>query len=211
MSLTALRKELRNFDWGNLSDIDSIGVWPGVVKVIMASILLMVCVGAGFWFDIRDLQAELTRWQNEESTLRAEFDGKAMMASNLEEYTEQTVQMEAAFSELLRQLPSQTEVPDLVDDITETGLGSSLAFSRIELDSEVAKEFYIEQPILVEVLGNYHDFGTFVSGVASLPRIVTLHDFSIVPVNNRNALQMTITAKTYRYRTEGELDAQVPQ
>jgi len=211
MSLSDLRKELQSFDWNNLSDIESIGVWPGVVKIIIALVLFVVCIGAGFWFDIRNLQAELTRWQTEESTLRIEFEQKAVMAANLEEYKEQTVQMEAAFSELLRQLPSQTEVPDLVDDITETGLGSSLAFSRIELDSEVAQEFYIEQPILVEVLGNYHDFGTFVSGVASLPRIVTLHDFSIVPVNNRSALQMTITAKTYRYRTEVEIDAQTSE
>ncbi len=210
MALTDLKKELQSFDWNNLSDIESIGIWPGIVKVIIAVALFVLCLAAGFWFDIRNLQAELTRWQVEESTLRVEFEGKAVMASNLEEYKEQTVAMEEAFSELLRQLPSQTEVPDLVDDITETGLGSSLAFSRIELDAELAQEFYIEQPIQVEVLGNYHDFGTFVSGVASLPRIVTLHDFSIIPVNNRNALQMTITAKTYRYRTEGELNATTP-
>ena len=210
MALTDLKKELQSFDWNNLSDIESIGIWPGVVKFIIAVALFVLCLAAGFWFDIRNLQAELTRWQVEESTLRIEFEQKAVMASNLEEYKEQTVAMEEAFSELLRQLPSQTEVPDLVDDITETGLGSSLAFSRIELDSEVAQEFYIEQPIQVEVLGNYHDFGTFVSGVASLPRIVTLHDFSIITVNNRNALQMTITAKTYRYRTEGELNATTP-
>lgn len=211
MSLADLRKELKSFDWNNLSDIESIGVWPGVVKIIIAFALLVVCLGAGYWFDIRNLQAELTRWQAEEATLRIAFEQKAVMASNLEEYKAQTVQMEEAFSELLRQLPSQTEVPDLVDDITETGLGSSLAFSRIELDSELAKEFYIEQPILVEVLGNYHDFGTFVSGVASLPRIVTLHDFSIIPVNNRSSLQMTITAKTYRYRTEVELNAETSE
>lgn len=210
MALSDLSKELKNFDWNNLGDIESIGVWPGVVKFVIALTIFVLCLAAGFWFDIRNLQAELSRWQIEESTLRVEFEQKAVMASNLEEYKEQTVAMEEAFSELLRQLPSQTEVPDLVDDITETGLGSSLAFSRIELDEEVAQEFYIEQPILVEVLGNYHDFGTFVSGVASLPRIVTLHDFSIIPVNNRNALQMTITAKTYRYRTEGELNATTP-
>ena len=210
MALTDLKKELQSFDWNNLSDIESVGIWPGVVKMIIAMVLFVLCLGAGFWFDIRNLQTELSRWQLEESTLRVEFEQKAVMASNLEEYKDQTVAMEEAFSELLRQLPSQTEVPDLVDDITETGLGSSLTFSRIELGSEVAQEFYIEQPIQVEVLGNYHDFGTFVSGVASLPRIVTLHDFSIIPVNNRNALQLTITAKTYRYRSEGELDVNTP-
>ncbi|MCB1649848.1 MAG: type 4a pilus biogenesis protein PilO [Pseudomonadales bacterium] len=201
---TALIRELQSFDWNNLGDIESIGVWPGVVKMVIAVALFVVCLGAGFWFDIRSLQAELTRWQTEESTLRSELEQKSVLAANLEEYKAQTVQMEEEFAELLRQLPSQTEVPDLVDDVTETGLGSSLTFSRIELDPEVAQEFYIEQPIQIEVLGNYHDFGTFVSGVAALPRIVTLHDFAIEAVNNRSALQMTITAKTYRYRTEVE-------
>lgn len=207
---TALIKELQSFDWNNLSDIESIGVWPGVVKMVIAVALFFVCLAAGFWFDIRTLQAELTRWQTEESTLRTEFEQKSVLAANLDEYKAQTVQMEEEFAELLSQLPSQTEVPDLVDDVTETGLGSSLTFSRIELDSEVAQEFYIEQPIQIEVLGNYHDFGTFVSGVAALPRIVTLHDFAIEPVNNRSALQMTITAKTYRYRTEGGNAAATP-
>jgi len=204
MALSALIKELQSFDWNNLSDIESIGVWPGVVKFILAAVLFVVCLAGGFWFDIRNLQAELSRWQAEETTLRTEFEQKAVLAANLEEYKAQTVEMENAFSELLRQLPSRTEVPDLVDDITETGLGASLNFARIELDSEAELEFYIEQPIQVEVLGSYHDFGTFVSGVASLPRIVTLHDFQITAPDNRSALSMNITAKTYRYRTEEE-------
>jgi len=204
MSLTNLKKELQGFDWNSLSDIETIGVWPGVVKFVLAAALFVLCLGAGYWFDIRNLQAALSRWEAEETTLRVEFEQKAVLAANLDDYKAQTVEMEEAFAELLRQLPSQTEVPDLVDDITETGLGSSLSFSRIELDSEIAQEFYIEQPIQVEVLGNYHDFGTFVSGVASLPRIVTLHDFAISSVNNRSALVMSITAKTYRYRGEDE-------
>jgi type IV pilus assembly protein PilO len=204
MSLTNLKKELQGFDWNSLSDIETIGVWPGVVKFVLAAALFVLCLGAGYWFDIRNLQAALSRLEAEETTLRVEFEQKAVLAANLDDYKAQTVEMEEAFAELLRQLPSQTEVPDLVDDITETGLGSSLSFSRIELDSEIAQEFYIEQPIQVEVLGNYHDFGTFVSGVASLPRIVTLHDFAISSVNNRSALVMSITAKTYRYRGEDE-------
>lgn len=210
MALANLTKELQNFDWNNLSDIESIGVWPGVVKFVIATFIFVLCLGLGFWFDIRNLQAALDRWAAEESTLRTEFEQKAVMAANLDEYKAQTVEMEEAFSELLRQLPSQTEVPDLVDDVTETGLGSNLAFARIELGSELAQEFYIEQPIQVEVVGNYHDFGTFVSGVASLPRIVTLHDFQIESINERNALAMTITAKTYRYRTEEEQNAIAP-
>lgn len=208
MSLPALIKELQSFDWNNLSDIETIGVWPGVVKFVLAAVLFVVCVAGGFWFDIRNLQAELGRWEAEETTLRSEFEQKAVLAANLEEYKAQTVEMENAFSELLRQLPSQTEVPDLVDDVTETGLGASLNFARIELDEEVELEFYIEQPIQVEVVGSYHDFGTFVSGVASLPRIVTLHDFEITAPDTRSPLTMSILAKTYRYRTEEEQAAQ---
>lgn len=207
MVLSDLKKELQSFDWSNLSDIESIGVWPGIVKFVLALFVFVLCIALGVWFDVRNLQSALDRWSAEEVTLRTQFEQKAVLAANLEEYKKQTIDMEEAFSDLLRQLPSQTEVPDLVDDITETGLGSGLTFSRIELDSEIAQEFYIEQPIQVEVVGNYHDFGTFVSGVASLPRIVTLHDFTIATVNNRSALAMTITAKTYRYRTEEEQNA----
>lgn len=208
MSLSSLTKELQSFDWNNLSDLETIGVWPGVVKFVLAAVLFFVCLAAGFWFDIRNLQTELGRWEAEETTLRTEFEHKAVLAANLEEYKAQTVEMENAFSELLRQLPSQTEVPDLVDDVTETGLGASLNFSRIELDEEVELEFYIEQPIQVEVVGSYHDLGTFVSGVASLPRIVTLHDFEITAPETRSPLTMSILAKTYRYRTEEEQAAQ---
>ena len=111
--------------------------------------------------------------------------------------------MEASFAELLRQLPSETEVPGLVDDITDTGLGSGLEFSNIALSEEVTQEIYIELPINIDVEGSYHDFGTFVSGVASLGRIVTLHDFSIVREEGA-LLSMRIMAKTYRYKTGQE-------
>lgn len=208
MIFSDLGKQVQSFDWHDLGDIDSIGEWPSVVKLLVATALFVACSGAGFYFDIRSLQAELGRWRSAEHELRRDFERKAQMAANLEQYKEQLVKMQGAFAELLQQLPSQTEVPDLVDDITETGLGSSLAFSRIELGAERAEAFYIEQPILIEVLGAYHDFATFVSGVASLPRIVTLHDFVISPINDRSTLQMRITAKTYRYRTRESHDAE---
>lgn len=198
-------RELRSFDWNNLGDIQSIGVWPGPVKFVLATVAVVAVLGAGYWFDIKSLQTQLQVLQADEQRLRDEYTQKAFMAANLEAYKEQIETMETAFSELLRQLPSQTEVPDLVDDVTATGLGSGLSFARIELDQEITREFYIEQPIQLEVLGNYHDFGTFVSGVASLPRIVTLHDFVIDAGVDRSVLGMTITAKTYRYRNEQEL------
>lgn len=198
-------RELRDFDWNNLGDIETIGVWPGPVKAVIVLVVFLLCLGAGYWFDIRQLQDQLTVAERQEGELLSEYEQKAFMAVNLEAYREQTAQMEADFAELLRQLPGQTEVPDLVDDITETGLGSGLAFSRIELADEVVHEFYIEQPIQLEVAGGYHEFGAFVSGVASLPRIVTLHDFTIDAGNDRSSLTMQITARTYRYR-QPEMD-----
>jgi type IV pilus assembly protein PilO len=204
MALRNKFNELKAFDWNNLGDVDTIGVWPAPVKFIIAALAFSVSLGAGFWFDIKDLQATLQNRKVEEVRLNVEFEQKAFMAANLEEYKEQVLEMEIAFAELLRQLPGRTEVPDLVDDITARGLGSGLAFARIELDAESPQEFYVEQPIQVEVLGNYHDFATFVSGVASLPRIVTLHDFEINAGTDRSILKMVITAKTYRYRTDEE-------
>jgi len=204
MGLRKKWDELKGFDWSNLGDVDTIGVWPAPVKFIIAALAFAITLGAGFWFDIKDLQTTLQSHTAEEIRLNIEFELKAFMAANLEEYKEQVLEMEIAFAELLRQLPGRTEVPDLVDDITARGSGSGLAFAHIELGAETPQEFYVEQPIQVEVLGNYHDFATFVSGVASLPRIVTLHDFEIDAGLNRSVLKMVITAKTYRYRTEEE-------
>ena len=194
--------DLRNFDWNDIQDIDTIGVWPTPVKVVIVSIVFMACLGAGYYFHIRNLQTELQSVTGEENNLRIEFEQKAFLAANLEEYRAQTIEMEAAFEELLRQLPSVTEVPGLVDDVTETGIGSGLDFSNIGLAPESEQEFYIELPINIDVVGDYHDFGTFVSGVASLDRIVTLHDFSI-QFRDEAFLEMNILAKTYRYK---ELD-----
>ena len=114
-------------------------------------------------------------------------------------------EMETSFGVLLRQLPSDTEVPGLLEDITRTGLGSGLEFEEIKLLQEVAQQFYIELPIQISVVGSYHDLATFVSGVASLPRIVTLHDFEIKPVasGDNTKLRMKILAKTYRYNDKG--------
>lgn len=194
-------EDLRNFDVADLSDLDSVGVWPAPVKIVLAVLVVVACLSAGYFLHVQKLQQQLERQRLEETTLRQNFEQKAFLAANLEEYRAQTVEMEAAFSELLRQLPSETEVPGLVDDVTNTGLGSGLEFSNIELSSEVTQEIYIELPIEIDVTGNYHDFATFVSGVASLPRIVTLHDFQIVRQDDI-FLNMNITAKTYRYKED---------
>ncbi len=191
--------DLKNFDWADLQDLDTIGVWPGAVKVLIVLVVFGGCGAAGYFFHIQNLQLELERVANEENQLRVEFEQKAFLAANLEEYRAQTVEMEESFEELLLQLPSETEVPGLVDDVTETGEGSGLEFDNIALQREVIQEFYIELPMDIDVVGDYHDFGTFVSGVASLDRIVTLHDFTITARDDNN-LDMNIIARTYRYK-----------
>lgn len=196
--------ELKNFDWHDLSDPESIGDWPGPVRLVLAAALLLVCLAGGYWFHIKGLQEELARVTAVEAGLRSDLESKAVLAANLEAYRQQMVEMEASFGTLLSQLPGQTEVPGLLEDITFTGLGSGLEFSSIQLQSEVAQEFYVELPINIAVTGSYHDFGAFVSGVASLSRIVTLHDFTITAGENRNELNMTITARTYRYNSGDE-------
>ncbi len=198
-----ITNDLRNFDWNDLQDVDTIGTWPAPVKVIIILTIVIGCFAGGYFFHIQNLQAELQGVVGEEGTLRVEFEQKAFLAANLEEYRAQTVQMEESFTELLRQLPSVTEVPGLVDDVTQTGEGSGLEFSNLDLPAEEIQEFYIEIPMNLDVVGDYHDFGTFVSGVASLDRIVTLHDFSIT-ARNDSFLNMSIVARTYRYKDVDE-------
>lgn len=191
--------DLRNFDWNDLQDLDTIGVWPAPVKVLLVLVVFSACLAAGFFLHIKNLQTTLQNVTNEEAQLRVEFEQKAFLAANLEEYRAQTVEMEESFTELLRQLPSETEVPGLIDDVTNTGEGSGLEFSNFELPEEQVQEFYIEIPINLNAVGSYHDFGTFVSGVASLDRIVTLHDF-VITGRTDSLLDMNILARTYRYK-----------
>lgn len=200
--------DLKNFDWNDLQDLDTIGVWPVAVKAILVLVIFSACLAAGYFFHIQNLQVELQTVQSEETQLRIEFEQKAFLATNLEEYRAQTVEMEESFTELLRQLPSETEVPGLVDDVYATGEGSGLEFDNFTLEDEMIQEFYVELPIDIDVIGDYHDFGTFVSGVASLDRIVTLHDFSINTGRENSELEMNIEARTYRYRDVDDLGAQ---
>ena len=194
--------ELKNFDWNDLQNIETIGVWPGPVKMLLIIIVFAGSIGAGYWFHIKLLQSTLATVSAEETTLRTDLENKAILAANLEAYRAQLEEMQDSFGALLRQLPGETEVPGLVDDITVQGIGSGLEFSNIRLEPEVSQEFYIELPINIAVAGDYHDFGAFVSGVASLSRIVTLHDFAIRTGASRSELVMDITARTYRYRSD---------
>ncbi|HBS80469.1 MAG: pilus assembly protein PilP [Pseudomonas sp.] len=204
MSLASSMESLRSVDLSDL-DMNNLGSWPAAVKVIAAILLMALMLGGGYYFYLSDLQANLDQQIAEEDRLKQQFSTKAFQAANLEAYKAQMVEMEASFGALLRQLPSDTEVPGLLEDITRTGLGSGLEFEEIKLQPEVTQQFYIELPIQIKVVGSYHDLATFVSGVASLPRIVTLHDFEIKPnsKDSSSKLQMSILAKTYRYNDKG--------
>jgi type IV pilus assembly protein PilO len=199
-----ITNDLRSFDWNDLRDADTVGIWPAPVKVVITLSVIIGCLAGGYFFHIENLQVRLQEVVSEEESLRIEFERTAFLATNLEEYRAQTVQMEESFTELLRQLPSETEVPGLVEDVTETGVGSGLEFTNLDLPEEEVQEFYIEIPLNLEVVGDYHDFGTFVSGVANLDRIVTLHDFSI-SARADSFLDMSIVARTYRYKDVEEV------
>ena len=204
MSLAKSFSGLREVKLSEL-DLNNIGSWPAAVRGIACLLVLVIIVALGYNFHLKDLQEQLEQQQGEEQTLKQQFETKAAQATNLEAYKEQMKEMESSFGALLKQLPSDTEVPGLLEDITRTGLGSGLEFEEIKLQPEVAQQFYIELPIQITVVGGYHDLATFVSGVASLPRIVTLHDFDIKPVTQESTtkLRMSILAKTYRYNEKG--------
>lgn len=196
-------RSLREFDVNDI-DFDNIGSWPTAVKAVLGVLLLVVVVAGGYYYHIKDLQLTLGNVQAEEERLRQDYEKKAFQAANLEAYKAQMVEMEESFGALVSQLPSDTEVPGLLEDITNKGLMNGLEINSIALQPEQAREFYVELPIAITATGSYHDLGAFISGMAGLPRIVTLHDFSIsAPSGNGNALNMSITAKTYRYK-DGE-------
>ena len=193
-------RDLRDLDFNEL-DADNIGSWPLPVKVIVWVLVFLILVVGGYFYSISDRQDDLGRAQKKEVTLKKEFESKAFKAANLDALRKQMDEMQQSFGALVSQLPTDTEVPGLLEDITNKGVESGLEIKSIKLQPEVSKEFYVELPIQIEVTGSYHDFGTFVSGIASLPRIVTLHDFKISSDPKKpGLLEMSISAKTYRYK-----------
>ena len=194
----------------NTLDPENVGSWPQAVKIMIYIIVFIVVLALGYVFDISDMRDTLARGEEEQGQLLQDFEQKVFKANNLDVYKRQLKEMEDSFGSLLRQLPQDTEVPGLLEDITHTALGSGLEIDGIVLGTEQSKEFYAELPIDVKVHGDYHAFGAFVSGVSALPRIVTLHDYKIVPMESRFAdsgapvLQMSIQAKTYRYKESGD-------
>lgn len=201
MALQDSLDQFRSIDFNNL-DVNNIGSWPAAVKLIVMVVLFVLVAGVGYYLHITDKQQELDLVQAQELELREEYENKAALAANLDALRIQKQEMEEAFGALLRQLPSDTEVPGLLEDITRTAIDNELNIESIDLLPERKTEFYIELPIEIVVEGNYHKIGSFVSGVANLSRIVTLHDFDLEPLSNVQQLRMEITAKTYRYLEE---------
>ncbi len=198
MTLRELLQEFRSFDRADY-EFENIGVWPLVVRVALAVGLFALLEGLGYYFSVRDLSVEFDRAVAQEAQLKKAFEERAFEVANLEVYRLQMEQIEESFQGLLAQLPADTEVPGLLEDITEIGLGSSLEIGSITLQPEQVAEFYVELPIKIAAGGGYHDFGSFVSGISGLPRIVTLHNYSIKAVDGKQ-LQLSIDAKTYRYK-----------
>jgi type IV pilus assembly protein PilO len=193
-------QKLNDFDINDL-DINNAGIWPGPVKAIVALIVFGLILGGGYWFFIKDQYVELESVQQEEQELRERYENKAYRVANLEVFKAQMVEMEETFGALVRQLPSETEVPGLLEDITNTALGSGLDLQEVKLQGERKQDFYSELPINIRVVGSYHELASFVSSVAGLPRIVTLHDLKISPVGgDAEQLNMQVLARTYRYR-----------
>ena len=201
MALADTLKSLQEIDPADLT-LDNVGVWPMPVKVIAWLVAFGAVCFLGYNYTIKDKQAELDRVRKVELDLRKQYSSKAFEVANLVALKAQLAEMEDQFGALLGQLPKDTEVPGLLEDITEKGTDAGLSFSSIALQAERAAEFYVELPIDVQVTGSYHDLGGFTSGVAGLSRIVTLHDFTISPGTNAANLKMQIQAKTYRYKGE---------
>ena len=208
-SLEQLFESLRNFDYEQLNDLDNVGSWPLAVKFILWILIFAAAIGLGYFLHITNLQAELQRAVAEEKNLRNDYETNYFQAAHLASYRIQQKEMEETFESILRQLPSDTEIPGLIEDITLVGLENGLEFTSIDLQPEVVHEFYIEKPIQIVVSGDYHSLGSFVSDVSDLSRIVTLHDFTISPKGrlargdvSGSHLNMVILAKTYRYNDQ---------
>ena len=189
--------DLSQFD--NL-ELENIGQWPKAAKIILAIFLAVIVLVAGYMMFISDRLILLDNAVNEEQTLKEAYRSKYHVAANLELFKQQMADAEALFANQLKSLPESHETPGLLDDITFVGTTSGLEFVTLNWQPEVTREIYIELPIDIEVIGHYHEFGEFVSKIAGLPRIVTLHDFDISKINNSNKLRLKLQAKTYRYR-----------
>ena len=186
-------------------DVNDVGRWPLPFRLAVIALVFIVVVGAGvYFFIVEDKAPQLANAEQEEANLRTSFENKQRKAANYDAYKEQLAQMEQSFGTMLRQLPGETEIPSLIVDISQTGLAAGLEERLFQPQPEIRRDFYAEKPIRISLSGGYHEIATFVSGVAALPRIVTLHDINISPAtgDSFDQLSIAVTAKTYRYLDE---------
>jgi len=190
----------------NELDLTNVARWPASAQAVIILLLMACVIFLGYWFHTKDQLVVLAEAEKQEQDLKQIFEKKAKQAVNLEAYEKQLEEMRESFGAMLRQLPNETEVADLLVDVSQTGLASGLEFELFQPQAETPREFYAELPINIRVVGTYHEFGEFVSGVAALPRIVTLHNISInrVGKGGEDKLAMNLTAKTYRYLEDNE-------
>jgi type IV pilus assembly protein PilO len=205
-----LLEQIKTMDPRSLDPRDP-GRWPGVVRAFCVFMVFALCTGVAWYFLVwDDDRPVLLKSQQEELDLRAQFENKQQRAANLAAYKSQLGEMERTFGAMLRQLPGRTEVPNLLVDISQSGLAAGLSEKLFQPSGEQNKGFYAELPIKIRLVGSYHQFGAFVSGIAALPRIVTLHDIEIKPLNasasSFDNLTMDVTAKTYRYIEDESAD-----
>jgi type IV pilus assembly protein PilO len=183
-------------------DVNDVGRWPLVFRAGVIVIVFVLVIGLGVYsFVVKNQVPQLQREQDKETTLRVTFENKQRKAANYDAYKTQLAQMEQSFGTMLRQLPGETEIPSLIVDISQTGLAAGLQEKLFQPQSEIRKDFYAEKPIKIVLSGGFHEIANFVSGVAALPRIVTLHDINVTPdaSDSFDRLTLEVTAKTYRY------------
>ena len=193
------------FQQFNTLDMNNYGSWPLSVKITCWIFIFLAVLALGYFVVIRSQLEAIANAQAKEQSLLNEFKEKDSKLRNLQQYQTQLQEMEANFNQQLEQLPKETEIPSLVEDINLTGVNSGLKFKNIRLENEVKQELFIEQPISIEATGDYHAFGAFATGIAALPRIVTLHDFTVEAKQDTEkksdipVINYTVKAKTYRY------------
>ncbi|AMW80016.1 hypothetical protein AMD27_14630 [Acinetobacter sp. TGL-Y2] len=205
---TAKKKSMsvdKFFQQFNTLDSSNFGSWPLSVKITCWIFLFFLVCAIGYFLALKPKLDAIDQAHAQEQNLLNEFKDKDSKLRNLQQYQAQLQQMEMNFNQQLQQLPKETEIPNLVEDINLTGVNSGMKFKNIRLEPEVTQEFFIEQPIAIEATGDYHSFGSFVSGIAALPRIVTLHDFVITATQSQDkksdipTVDYSLKAKTYRY------------
>ncbi len=188
-------------------DVNDIGRWPLVFRAAVIAITFVLVVALGVHFTIiKDKYPVLTRAEAEEDSLRITFENKQRKAANYDAYVAQLEQIQQSFGTMLRQLPGETEIPSLIVDVSQTGLAAGLQEKLFVPQAEIPRDFYAEKPIRIQLSGSYHEIANFVSGVAALPRIVTLHNINIAreDTSTYDQLSMEVTAKTYRYLEEAQ-------